>query len=165
MAVDFFLKLEGPDVEGESMDSQHADEIAINSWSWGMNQSGTMHVAKGGGAGKVDVQDISLTRMVDKATPNLMQHCCKGTQFETATLVCRKASGDGGQLEYVTLEMKNVIITGVQAGGSENDDNLFENVSLNFGQYTISYVPQDNDGSALPEVGPIGWNMQTNEPI
>jgi type VI secretion system secreted protein Hcp len=165
MAVDFFLKLEGPDVEGESMDSQHADEIAINSWSWGMNQSGTMHVAKGGGAGKVDVQDISLTRMVDKATPNLMQHCCKGTQFETATLVCRKASGDGGQLEYVTLEMKNVIITGVQSGGSENDDNLFENVSLNFGQYTISYVPQDNDGSALPEVGPIGWNIQTNEPI
>ncbi len=165
MAVDFFLKLEGPDVEGESMDSQHADEIAINSWSWGMNQSGTMHVAKGGGAGKVDVQDISLTRMVDKATPNLMQHCCKGTQFETATLVCRKASGDGGQLEYVTLEMKNVIITGVQAGGSENDDNLFENVSLNFGQYTISYVPQDNDGSALPEVGPVGWNMQTNEAI
>ena len=50
MAVDFFLKLEGPDVEGESMDSHHADEIAINSWSWGMNQSGTMHVAKGGGA-------------------------------------------------------------------------------------------------------------------
>lgn len=165
MAVDFFLKLEGPDVEGESMDSQHTDEIAISSWSWGMNQSGTMHVAKGGGAGKVDVHDISFTKLVDKATPNLMQHCCKGTQFDTATLVCRKASGDGGQLEYLTLEMKHVIITGVQSGGSEGDDNLFENVTLNFGQYTISYVPQDNDGSALPEVGPIGWNIQTNEPI
>jgi type VI secretion system secreted protein Hcp len=165
MAVDFFLKLEGPDVEGESMDSQHADEIAINSWSWGMNQSGTMHVARGGGAGKVDVQDISLTKQVDKSTPNLMQHCCKGTQFETATLVCRKASGDGGQLEYVKLVMKHVIITSVQGGGSESDDNLFENVSLNFGEYTITYVPQDNDGSALPEVGPIGWNMQTNEPV
>ena len=165
MAVDFFLKLEGPNVEGESMDAAHADEIAINSWSWGMTQTGTMHVAKGGGAGKVNVQDISLTKLVDKASPNLMQHCCKGTQFETATLVCRKASGDGGQLEYVTLEMKHVIIAGVQAGGSENDENLYENVTLNFGLYTISYVPQDNDGSALPEVGPIGWNIQTNEPI
>ena len=162
MAVDFFLKLEGPDIEGESMDSQHEGEIAINSWSWGMNQSGTMHVAKGGGAGKVDVQDISLTKLLDKSTPNLIQHCCKGTQFETATLVCRKASGDGGQLEYLTLEMKNVIITNVQGGGSENDDNLFENVSLNFGEFTVTYEPQDNDGSAMPEVGPIGWNMQTN---
>lgn len=165
MAVDFFLKLEGPDVEGESMDSQHTDEIAINSWSWGMTQTGTMHVAKGGGAGKVNVHDISLTKLVDKATPNLMQHCCKGTQFDTATLVCRKASGDGGQLEYLTLTMKHVIITSVQSGGSEGDENLFENVNLNFGQYTISYVPQDNDGSALPEVGPIGWNIQTNEAI
>lgn len=165
MAVDFFLKLEGPDVEGDSMDSQHEGEIAISSWSWGMNQSGTMHVARGGGAGKVDVQDISCTKQLDKATPNLMQHCCKGTQFETATLVCRKASGDGGQLEYVKLEMKNVIITNVQNGGSENDDDLFENVSLNFGEFTVTYVPQDNDGSALPEVGPVGWNMQTNEAV
>lgn len=165
MAVDFFLKLEGPDVEGESMDSQHTDEIAISSWSWGMTQSGTMHVAKGGGAGKVNVEDISLTKLVDKASPNLMQHCCKGTQFETATLVCRKASGDGGQLEYVNLEMKHVIITGVQSGGSEGDDNLYETVNLNFGLYRISYVPQDNDGSPLPEVGPVGWNMQTNEPV
>lgn len=165
MAVDFFLKLEGPDVEGEAMDSQHADEISINGWSWGMSQSGTMHVAKGGGAGKVNVQDISLTKQVDKATPNLMQHCCQGTQFETATLVCRKASGDGGQLEYVKLEMKHVIITTVQSGGSQGDDNLYETVSLNFGIYTFTYVPQDNDGSALPEVGPIGWNMQTNEPV
>lgn len=165
MAVDFFLKLEGPDVEGESMDSQHTDEIAISSWSWGMTQSGTMHVAKGGGAGKVNVEDISLTKLVDKASPNLMQHCCKGTQFETATLVCRKASGDGGQLEYVTVEMKHVIITGVQSGGSEGDDNLYETVNLNFGLYRISYVPQDNDGSPLPEVGPVGWNMQTNEPV
>lgn len=115
MAVDFLLKLEGPDV-GEPMGSQHADESAIDSWSWGMNQSCTMHVAQGGGAGKVHVQDISLTKQVDQSTPNLMQHCCKGTQFETATLVWRKASGDGGQLEYVTLEMKNVIITGVQSG-------------------------------------------------
>lgn len=165
MANDFFLKLEGPDLEGESMDSQHTDEISIDSWSWGMNQSGTMHVAKGGGAGKVDVQDISLSKKLDKASPNLMQHCCKGTQFETATLVCRKASGDGGQLEYLTLVMKHVIITSVQGGGSEGDDDLFENVTLNFGEYTTTYVPQDNDGSALPEVGPVGWNMQTNEPV
>jgi type VI secretion system secreted protein Hcp len=165
MAVDFFLKLAGPDVEGESMDDAHEGEISINSWSWGMNQTGTMHVAKGGGGGKVDVQDISLTKLLDKSTPNLVQHCCKGTQFETATLVCRKASGDGGQLEYLTLEMKNVIITNVQGGGSENDDNLFENVSLNFGEFTLTYVPQDNNGEALPEVGPIGWSMQTNKAI
>jgi len=165
MANDFFLKLEGPDLEGEAMDSQHTDEISIDSWTWGMSQSGTMHVARGGGAGKVDVQDLALTHKLDKASVNLMQHCAKGTQFETATLVCRKASGDGGQLEYYTMVMKHVIITSVQGGGSEGDDDLFESFTLNFGEYTSTYVPQDNDGSALPEVGPLGWNMQTNEPV
>jgi len=117
------------------------------------------------GAGKVDVQDLALTHKLDKASVNLMQHCAKGTQFETATLVCRKASGDGGQLEYYTMVMKHVIITSVQGGGSEGDDDLFESFTLNFGEYTSTYVPQDNDGSALPEVGPLGWNMQTNEPV
>jgi hypothetical protein len=29
----------------------------------------------------------------------------------------------------------------------------------------VTYVPQDNDGSALPEVGPVGWNMQTNAAV
>ena len=47
-------------------------------------------------------------------------------------------------------------------GGSEGADDLSEHVSLNFGEFTVTYVPQDNDGSALPEVGPVGWNMQTN---
>ncbi|HEX5079022.1 MAG TPA: type VI secretion system tube protein Hcp [Geminicoccaceae bacterium] len=165
MAVDFFLKIEGPDVEGEAMDSAHEGEISVASWAWGMSQSGTMHVAKGGGAGKVAVQDLTINKQVDKSTPNLMQHCCMGTQFETATLVCRKAAGDGGQLEYITLVMKHVIITSVQPGGSAGGDDLFESVSLNFGEFTITYVPQDNDGSALPEVGPVGWNMQTNEAV
>lgn len=165
MAVDIFLKIQGPEVEGESMDSAHEGEIAVNSWSWGMNQSGTMHIAKGGGRGKVDVGDVSLTKDVDKSTPNLMQHCCKGTQFEKATLTCRKASGDGGQLEYFKIELEDIIITSVQVSGSGGGDDLFENVSLNFGQYTVTYVPQDNDGSALPEVGPVGWNMQKNEAV
>ena len=165
MAVDMFLKIEGPDVEGETMDSQHQDEISVDAWSWGMTQSGTMHVARGGGAGKASVQDITIMKMADKATPNLMQHCCKGTQFETVTLVCRKAAGDGGQLEYFKIEMKPVIITSVSANGAGGDENIAESVTLNFGQYTVTYVPQDNDGSALPEVGPIGWNMQTNEAI
>jgi len=165
MAVDFFLKLESPEVEGESMDSQHEGEISIETWTFGMNQSGTMHVARGGGAGKVDVQDLALTHKLDKSSPNLMQHCCKGTQFAKATLVCRKASGDGGQLEFFKIELEHVIITSVANNGSEGADELYESFILNFGQYTATYVPQDNDGSALPEVGPIGWNIQTNEPV
>ena len=67
MAVDMFLKL--GDVKGESAAGGHTEEIDVLAWSWGMTQSGTTHMGSGGGAGKVDVHDLSITKYVDKATP------------------------------------------------------------------------------------------------
>lgn len=168
MAVDIFLKLEGPDLEGESSDSVHEGEIDVLSWSWGLSQSGTMHVARGGGAGKVNVSDLGVSKLIDKASPNIVQHCAMGTQFEKATLTCRKASGDGGQIDFLKIELENVIISAVtlSGSGSEGTDTLFaESVSLNFGKFNVTYTPQDNDGSALPEIGPVGWDIQKNEKV
>ena len=95
MPVECFLKIEGPDLSGESQADEHEDEIDVLSWSWGMNQTGTMHVSTGGGAGKAQVHDLTLTKNVDAATPNLMLYCCSGMQFDKATLTCRKVGGDG----------------------------------------------------------------------
>lgn len=162
MAVDMFLKLEGPALDGESSDEGHEGEIDVLAWSWGVSQSGTMHIAKGGGAGKVNVQDISLTKWIDSASPNLLQHCAKGSQFETATLTCRRASGDGGQIEYLVIVLTSVIISSVSCGGSGGEDRFTENLALNFGKFEVTYTPQDNDGSALPEIGPVGWDIQKN---
>ena len=50
-----------------------------------------MHVATGGGAGKANVSDLSITKWVDKGTPNLMQAVISGKQFGKATLTCRQA--------------------------------------------------------------------------
>ncbi|MFP5481708.1 MAG: Hcp family type VI secretion system effector, partial [Gammaproteobacteria bacterium] len=114
MSVDMFLKIKG--VDGESVDSVHAKEIDIAAWSWGMSQSGTTHVGRGGGAGKVSVQDISFTKYIDKATPNLIKACCNGKHFDEAILTVRKAGEK--PLEYVVLTMKDVIISNVSQGGS-----------------------------------------------
>jgi type VI secretion system secreted protein Hcp len=165
MAVDMFLKIETPNLEGESSDSTHEGEIDVLAWSWGVSQSGSMHVARGGGAGKVNVQDISLTKWIDSASPNLLQHCAMGTQFATATLTCRRASGTGGQIEYLVIVLHNVIVTSVSCGGSGGEDRFTENASLNFAKYEVTYTPQDNDGSALPEIGPVGWDIQKNEAV
>ncbi len=71
MAVDMFLKLDG--VTGESADSKHKNEIDILSWSWGASQSGTTHMGSGGGGGKVSVQDLHLTKYLDKSSPTLFK--------------------------------------------------------------------------------------------
>ena len=76
-AVDFFLKLDG--VEGESQDKDHKNEISLESFSFGADQSGTSSHGTGAGAGKVSMHDISVTKVVDKSSPVLFQNCASGS--------------------------------------------------------------------------------------
>lgn len=158
MAVDQFIKI--GDIEGESQDDAHGSEIDILSWSWGMSQSGTMHAGSGGGGGKVSIQDVSITKNVDKATPILMKACSDGTQFPEAVLTVRKAGTN--PLEYLIVTMKNVIVTSISTGGSGGEDLITENTTLNFAEVSVDYQPQAADGS--PEGGAItyGWNIAGN---
>lgn len=144
MAVDYFIKL--GDIEGESKDHAFSGWIEVLAWSWGMTQSGTMHTGTGGGRGKVSVQDLSFTKMVDKSTPNIMQKACTGKHYPKVELVCRKA-GDK-PLNYVKLTMEEVIVTSASTGGSQGEEQLTENVSLNFAKYKYEYTPQEATGAA-----------------
>lgn len=143
MAVDMFLKLD--DVKGESTDDKHKGEIDVLAWSWGMNQSGTTHMGGGGGSGKVSVHDLSLTKYVDKSSPNLMLATCNGKHFKEALLTVRKAGEK--PLEYIKISMKEVIVSSVSTGGSGGQDRLTENITLNFAEFKIAYTPQKEDGS------------------
>lgn len=143
MAVDFFLKL--GDIKGESTDATYKDWIEVLAWSWGMSQSGTMHTGTGGGTGKVSVQDFSVTKYVDKSTPNIMQKCCTGKHYDKATFIARKA-GDK-PLDYVKLEMEQVIVTSASTGGSGGEEQVTENVTLNFAKYKYEYTPQTEKGA------------------
>lgn len=146
MAVDQFLVLEK--IPGETQDDKMKADSAMDvlAWSWGMSQSGTTHMGSGSGAGKVNVQDISVTKYVDLASTVLMQKCTLGDHIPTGKLTVRKAGGE--QLEYITIEMKDIIITSVSTGGSGGEDRLTENVSLNFSQYKIVYSEQLPSGKA-----------------
>ena len=157
MACDMFLKL--ANIDGESADDTHKNEIDILAWSWGMSQSGTMHSATGGGAGKVNVQDVSVTKWVDKCSPTLQQYCCKGTHITDGLLTVRKA-GDT-PLEYIKLEMKDMIVTSVSTGGSGGEDRLTENVTLNFAEFKMTYTPQENTGAAGTAVE-FGFDIRKN---
>jgi type VI secretion system secreted protein Hcp len=157
MAIDMFIKV--GTIEGESVDKTHKGKIDVLAWSWGMSQSGTTHQGGGGGSGKVNVQDISFTKYVDKSTTNLMQACCKGTHFADAVLIVRKA-GDK-PLEYIKITMKEVIVTSLSTGGSGGEDRLTENVTLNFAEFKIEYQEQNPQGGVKgkPE---FAWNIAEN---
>lgn len=160
MAVDMFIKIK--DVKGESQDDKHKDEIDVLAWSWGMSNSGSTHMGGGSGAGKVNVQDLSFTKYIDKSSPDLMKACCNGKHFGDAVLVCRKAGEK--PVEYLTITMTDLIITSVSTGGSGGEDRLTENVTLNFGEVKVKYIEQTAKGGegAKPE---MGWDIAANKPV
>jgi type VI secretion system secreted protein Hcp len=151
MAVDMFLDLSASKIDGESKDSKYKDKIDVLAWSWGMSQSGTTHMGSGGGAGKVSVQDLSLTKYYDKASPNLQKACATGKHLDKAVLICRKAGGE--QIDYIKITMDNCLITAVSTGGSGGEDRFTENITINFAKFKVEYTIQDEKGkgTAGPE--------------
>jgi type VI secretion system secreted protein Hcp len=157
MAVDMFIKIEG--LKGEAKDKTHAGEIDVLAWSWGASNSGNAHMGGGQGAGKVNVQDLSFTKYIDKSSPDLMLRCCNGKHIKDATLTVRKAGET--PLEYLTITMNDIIVTSVSTGGSGGEDRLTENVTLNFAKVKVQYVEQTASGSA-GEKPQMGWDIAAN---
>jgi type VI secretion system secreted protein Hcp len=166
MAVDMFIKID--DIKGESVDDKHKDEIDVLAWSWGLTQSGTAHSGSGGGAGKVHVNDLSITKYVDRSSPILIKSCCSGKHLKTALLVVRKAGGDK-PLEYLKITMEDVLVSAVTTGGSGGEDRLTENVTLNFARVKLEYTPQKSasagGGGGADASIPMGWDIAANKEI
>lgn len=157
MAVDMFIKI--GDVKGEAQDKDHMDEIDVLAWSWGLSQSGTTHMGGGGGSGKVNVQDLSFTKYIDKSSPDLMLACCNGKHYPEAVLIVRKAGEK--PLDYVKIKMEDLIISSLSTGGSGGEDRLTENVTLNFAKVTVDYKEQTKTGAA-GAAPTMTWNIAQN---
>lgn len=158
MAVDMFLELEG-EIKGESQDATHKDTIDVLAWSWGLSQSGSFHVGGGGGAGKANFQDLSVTKWIDSASAELMKYCANGDHFDSAKLIVRKAGKK--PLEYLVIKMQKVMITSVSTGGSGGEDRLTENITLNFAEVKVEYKKQKPDGSG-EAAKEFPWNIAEN---
>lgn len=161
MALDSFIKFEGPDVEGDSLVEGHEKELQIMSYSWGLSNPGSTHEGPGSGTAKANVQDVSCMMNMDRAWPNLVKFCQNGKHFEKVTLFARKAGGDEA-VTYKKLEMEDVLISSVQDGASEGSETNAVSFSVNFGRYKLTYTPQKSDGTADAEIV-TGWDIAANK--
>ena len=161
--TDFFLKLDG--IKGESQDSKYKDQIEISSFSWGETNSSSFAEAPsaGGGQGRVTFQDLHLTKMVDKSSPDLAMHCATGKHIKQADLVCRKQGGD--QAEYYKVKLSDCLISSYQSGGSGGDGLIpMDQFSINFAAIEYHYGPQDKTGKVGNWVR-TGYDLKANKKI
>lgn len=132
-AVDMFLDIDN--VEGESRDDVHKNEIDVLAWSWGTSFNGRC----------TSIQDVAITKWVDLSSPTLLMGQIMGRVYDSATLTVRKA-GDK-PLEYIIIEFSNVYVSSISTGGSGGEDRLTENVTLNFETAKYKYTEQDEKGA------------------
>ena len=157
MAVDMFLELDG--IKGESVDKTHKGKIDVLAYSWGLSNTGTFHISSGGGSGKANFQDISITKYVDAASSDLMLACASGKHIAKGKLIVRKAGET--PLEYVVFEFNKLLVTSLSTGASTGEERLTENASFNFAEVKHTYTAQKPEGGK-GDTFPFGWNIAEN---
>ena len=156
MAVDYFLKLD--QIQGESADTNHKDEIQIMSWSWGASQVSSVAGTGGSGAGKVDVSDFAIMTYFDKATPKFFKSICAGTHIPKGTLSAIKAGADGKP--YLKVDFQEMFVTSLQISGSSEIPTV--SISFSYNEIKIDYSTQNEQGN-VTSTGPVTWNTKTNK--
>ena len=153
---DYYLKLDG--IDGEVVDRGHEKEMRISSWSLGA--SNPTSVGSGGmSAGKVNFQDLSVMKSIDKATPMLFLACASGKHIPKATLFVVRPSASR-PTTYMTYTFTDIMVTSCK----QSADPLMEEISFSYGKIEMSYTPMTNDGtSGTPIVA--GWDLGKNKKI
>ena len=146
MPFDCFMKIK--DIDGESTDKQHAKWIELQSYSFGATQAvGGASVSTGGARSgqRVDIQDMSITKALDKASPKIFAACCKGTHIPEITIeLCRATENKEPYMRYT---MESAIISSVSVGGGGGGLPT-ESVTFNYGKLTWNYIQTHHqDGS------------------
>jgi len=146
---DIFLSVKGAKsgvIKGESQDQQHAKEIDVVSWSWGMESQSSL--GGGGAKGKAIIRELKIVKRVDSSSTPLMAALRNNEMISKAVLTQRKAGKT--QLEFlkITIEQGRVTSLTIEAGQEEDATELLEYVSFSFNKISVEYTPQGKDGQA-----------------
>ena len=135
MAFDAFLKL--TDIKGESQVKGFEDQIQIESFHWGVAQSGTIGGGGGGGAGVASRQDFLFTAGSSKASPELFIACVTGEHIKEGLLTLRSAGQQ--QTTFSTVKLTDVVIAGYDQAGSDDGAAPVDEFSLRYGKLEFTY--------------------------
>lgn len=161
MANDVYLQIEG--IKGESTDSGHKDWIEISHVSWSVHQPRAVTVSTAGGmtTGRASLSDVSFKKLADIASPSLQQHCAMGKTIPKARIEFMRADGDGKPICYYTVELENVLITGINPASSDTGI-ITESVFLAFSKMKWKYTRQAIQGGVAGNSA-AGWDCAANK--
>jgi len=160
MPIEMFLKLTG--IDGESTDAKHKGEIDVLAWSWGLSNQPPAGGGGGGGAGRATIENISINKAVDLASPLLLSFGAQGKRIADGTLTTRRPGKAGN--EFLLLKMTNVVVTSVHIAAEQSQNVPSENVTLSFGKIEFTYRSTKPTGGAGAEKT-FTWDVAQGKPF
>lgn len=107
------------------------DSSPISAYSWGASNSGSAHTGGGAGAGKVSVQDFSVSKKTDAMTPSLMRAVATGQHLQEVAVHFRNGVFTSSYC------LRDALVTSVSHSASAGEDRPTDNVTFNFARFTF----------------------------
>jgi type VI secretion system secreted protein Hcp len=91
-----------------------------------------------------------------------MLYCSNGKHFSKGKVIVRKA-GDK-PLEYLIIDIEEVLVSSYSTGGSGGEDRLTENIALNFAKVKVAYWTQNKEGGKGDPFN-YSWDISANDKL
>lgn len=156
MAVNAYLIVDG--ITGPSTSKTGA--IDILSFSIGASNTSTYGAGASGleaKAGRADLSNLSIMKVLDKTSTTLFNHCCSGDILKKVILLYDKPVGTS-QEDYYRVYLEDALVTSIQHSGS--NENPTESVSFAFQAIEIAYKAEKDDGTLDAAIAK-GFNLET----
>lgn len=141
------LFLSIPTIPGDSLASQHPHEIVVTSMNWGVNNPA------GTAAGAV-INNLTVTKQIDSASPALMKATAAGTALGTIVITGEKSGTT--PVTFVTLTL-----TGAKARSFNEAGGLaalpVDSVAFSYTSMKLTYIRQNSTGTSTTFTA--CWNL------
>jgi type VI secretion system secreted protein Hcp len=155
-----FIKFDG--IDGECNDKDHKNWSDLLSFSWGLRKAGAGTTGQTRRRGVVTVEDVMVTKEVDKSSPKLAEAVCMGKVFPKVELHDTATYGDT-RATFMKWELKNVMVSAHSLSAAGGGDAVpTETVSLNFEEVKQTYTEYDAKGAKKGNVE-MAWKVEEGQ--
>lgn len=163
----YFLKVEGPNINGGNEATPHTEVFILNNFSFSISNSGNTHVGGGGGAGAGKSQSgpIEITLPFNEPNSKLYQAVHTGQDFDKITIFVRKyfpLPAPAGEKDYLIYTFEKVKFSSATSSYEGGAGIPAMQLVFKAGIFTIDFYKTDNDGSKTTTVATAGFNFLAN---
>ena len=156
-----YMKFDG--IDGESLDKDHKNWSVAESMSQAIHKPGKGATGATRRRGDTVMEDIVISKQLDKSSPKLAEAVCNGKVFSKVEFDFTASYTDAGRVTYLKYELKNVMVSSYNlAGHGQSDAVPTEQLSLNFEEIKVTYTENDAAGQKKGNVE-YSWKVEEGQ--